>query len=158
MIENADKIHLERAIQLACMSVDATGGPFGAVVVNNNQVIGEGHNQVTINNDPTAHAEIVAIRNACNTIQNFNLSGATIYASCEPCPMCMAAIYWARISRVVYAASGEDAAKAGFDDTLIAREICTPYNQRSIEIKQDKLAGHDRCFEHWSKKADKTEY
>lgn len=158
MSNNADKNFLNRAIQLACQSIDGDGGPFGAVIVNNNQIIGEGHNQVTIINDPTAHAEIMAIRNACSNIQNFDLSGCTIYASCEPCPMCMAAIYWARISRVVYAASGDDAARAGFDDALIASEICAPYDQRSISIDREDSLQHARCFEQWLKKTDKTEY
>ncbi|MDH5483718.1 MAG: nucleoside deaminase [Gammaproteobacteria bacterium] len=158
MSSSADKNFLDRAIQLACQSIDNNGGPFGAVIVRDNKIIGEGHNQVTLINDPTAHAEIMAIRNACETIQNFDLSNCTIYSSCEPCPMCMSAIYWARINRVIYAASGEEAASAGFDDTMIAHEICIPYDQRSISIECENSLKHERCFELWAQKTDKTEY
>lgn len=158
MSMDRDRQYLEQAIELACRSVASDGGPFGAVIVKDDQVIGRGHNQVTLNNDPSAHAEIVAIRDACKTLNNFELTGCTIYASCEPCPMCMSAIYWARIQRVVYAASGEDAAEAGFDDSVIAEEICKPYSERSITIEHCECQRQSLSFEHWQKKDDKIKY
>ncbi|MCF6212345.1 MAG: nucleoside deaminase, partial [Gammaproteobacteria bacterium] len=112
----SDRDFLQQAIDLANRSVDEGGGPFGAVIVRQGLVIGRGNNRVTLDNDPTAHAEMQAIRDACRKENNFSLSDSVLYASCEPCPMCMAAIYWARIERVVFAASGEDARRAGFDD------------------------------------------
>ncbi|MCW9013073.1 MAG: nucleoside deaminase [Gammaproteobacteria bacterium] len=158
MNKNADTEFLREAVKLAIHSVEVGGGPFGAAIVKDNKIIGRGHNQVTLNNDPTAHAEVNAIRNACNTLNDFNLNGCTIYTSCEPCPMCIAAIYWARIDRVVYASTGEDAATAGFDDTLIASEICKPYNQRVMSIEHQVCADHLKSFEMWLKTENKTEY
>lgn len=158
MSSERDRQHLEQAIELACQSVANNGGPFGAVIVKDDQVIGRGHNQVTLNNDPSAHAEIIAIRDACKTLNNFELNDCTIYASCEPCPMCMSAIYWARIERVVYASSSEDAAQAGFDDSVIAEEICKPYSERSITIEQCDCHQQTLSFEHWQKKSDKIKY
>ncbi|MDQ1363542.1 MAG: guanine deaminase [Pseudomonadota bacterium] len=154
----SDNNWIQHAVQLAIDSVAKGGGPFGAVIVRNSEIIGSGFNQVTLNNDPTAHAEIMAIREACKTLQNFNLDGCTLYSSCEPCPMCLSAIYWAHISRVVYAASGAEAAQAGFDDTFIAREICIPHSQKSLAIEQHSCNNHTRCFTEWNNKSDKTPY
>jgi len=136
-----DRDFLRQAIDLANRSVDEGGGPFGAVIVRKGLVIGRGNNRVTLDNDPTAHAEVQAIRDACRKEKDFSLSGSVLYASCEPCPMCMAAIYWARIERVVFAASGEDASHAGFDDRWIARELCQPYAERSLPVEQCTCEG-----------------
>jgi guanine deaminase len=128
---------MREAIGLAQASVqNGLGGPFGAVVVQNGCIIGRGTNQVTATNDPTAHAEIIAIRQAANALHTFRLSGCEIYASCEPCPMCLAAMYWARIDRVYYAATRADAAGAGFDDALIYQDIAQPITQRRLPMMQ----------------------
>ena len=150
---------MRRAISLAQKGVDAgAGGPFGAVVVKNDEIVGEGFNQVTSINDPTAHAEIVAIRNACRNLNSFQLDDCIIYTSCEPCPMCLGAIYWARPLRVFYAATRDDAANIGFDDQFIYEEI-----EKNFEHRQMKLVNLMRdegltVFENWKNKADKTEY
>lgn len=157
-MSDSDKSFLQQSIELATQSVAQGGGPFGAVIVKNNKIIGKGHNQVTLNNDPSAHAEIMAIRDACNTLGTFTLEDCTLYSSCEPCPMCMSAIYWSRIDRVAFAASQKDAADAGFDDAFIARELCIPYEQRNIKIEHVKCHDHDKCFVEWNDKQDKTEY
>lgn len=155
---NIDKEFLQEAINISIQSVDNGGGPFGAVVVKDGKIIGRGNNQVTLNNDPTAHAEVTAIRDACKTINDFSLKGCTIYASCEPCPMCIASIYWARIERVVFAATGEDAAHAGFDDNVIAKELCIPYEKRSMLIEHLECDGCTEVFSRWVGKLDKTLY
>jgi tRNA(Arg) A34 adenosine deaminase TadA len=131
-----DEDFLAEAIALATASVEQGGGPFGAVVVKGGEVIGRGSNRVTQSNDPTAHAEVQAIREACKALNDFSLAGATLYASCEPCPMCLAAIYWARLDRLVYAARREDAAAAGFDDGVIAREMVLPEGERSLATQR----------------------
>lgn len=120
------------AVALSQQSVASGGGPFGAIIVQNGQVIAQGTNRVTPSNDPTAHAEVVAIRAACTALGTFSLQGCTIYTSCEPCPMCLGAIYWARISRIFYANTKHDAAQAGFSDAQIYTEIATEPTQRSI--------------------------
>lgn len=153
-----DIVFLQHAIELATQSVNIGGGPFGAVVVKDGNIIGRGHNQVTMINDPTAHAEVMAIRDACKNIENFSLDDCTLYASCEPCPMCISSIYWARITRVVYAANSIDAADAGFDDSFIAEEICKPYTQRSIPTDQCDCENISQSFDLWKKKNDKTPY
>lgn len=158
MHSKTDDAWIQQAIQLAIDSVAKGGGPFGAIIIKNTTIIGRGYNQVTLNNDPTAHAEIVAIRDASKTINNFSLDGCTLYTSCEPCPMCMSAIYWARINRVVYAATGHDAAQAGFDDTFIAREICLPHAQKTLAIEQCACSNRTQSFNDWQKKSDKTPY
>jgi guanine deaminase len=128
---------MREAIRLARENAEnSTGGPFGAVVVRAGQIIGRGSNRVTVGNDPTAHAEIIAIREACKAAKTWVLDGCEIYCSCEPCPMCLAAIYWARIGRLFYAAQREDAAHAGFDDELIYRELCLPMAERQVVCKQ----------------------
>lgn len=154
-----DEEFMRRAISLAQTGVDkGAGGPFGAVVVKNAEIVGEGFNQVTSTNDPTAHAEIVAIRRACERLGSFQLDDCVIYTSCEPCPMCLGAIYWARPARVFYAATREDAANIGFDDQFIYEEI-----EKNFEHRQMKLVNLLRgegltVFENWTSKTDKTEY
>src|SRR5580704_3461218 len=128
---------MTRAIQLAVENVrSASGGPFGAVIVRDGGIVAEGANQVTSINDPTAHAEVLAIRAACTKLKVFELHGCDIYTSCEPCPMCLGAIYWARLSRVYFASAAADASKVGFDDSLIYREIAQPHAQRKIPMIQ----------------------
>lgn len=135
------------------------GGPFGAIIVNQaGEIIGEGNNQVTSTNDPTAHAEVVAIRNACANIKSFQLAGCTIYTSCEPCPMCLAAIYWARPDRIVYACSRKDAANIGFDDEYIYQEIPLPIEERAIPTTQLCQKEGLSVFKNWQQKVDKVDY
>ena len=135
------------------------GGPFGAIIVNKDgEIIGEGNNKVTSSNDPTAHAEIVAIREACKELNNFQLEGCTIYTSCEPCPMCLGAIYWARPDRIVYACSREDAARIGFDDDFIYKEINVNVDEREIDTNQILREEANKVFEKWEAKTDKIEY
>jgi guanine deaminase len=129
---------LHEAIRLSLeKSRDGEGGPFGAVIVRNDEIIGQGWNRVTSTNDPTAHAEMMAIRDACRRLQTFSLAGCDIYTSCEPCPMCLAAIYWARLDRVYYAATRQDAAEIGFDDSRIYDELAMDIGNRSIPMTQD---------------------
>ena len=126
---------MQQAIQLATENVTSgRGGPFGAVIVKDGKVIATGSNQVTASNDPTAHAEVVAIRNACTALATFQLDGCEIYTSCEPCPMCLAALYWARCSTIFYGNSAADAAKAGFDDAVLYAEVKKPLEERTIPI------------------------
>ena len=147
---------MERAIELSIISL---GGPFGAVIVNKNgEIIGEGHNQVTTTNDPTAHAEMVAIRNACNNINNFQLDGCTIYTSCEPCPMCLSACYWARINKIYYANTREDAANIGFDDKHIYDEFSKTLEERSIPIIKIHNTDAITAFNNWENNKNKIEY
>ena len=154
-----DERFMLRAIHLAQEGIDKhAGGPFGAVIVKDGEIVGEGFNQVTSTNDPTAHAEVMAIRNACQNLGSFQLDGCTLYTSCEPCPMCLGAIYWARPARVFYAATREDAANAGFDDQFIYDEI-----EKNIEDRQMKLVNLMRdegltIFENWENKSDKKKY
>ena len=154
-----DKEFMRRAIELAQNGIDADqGGPFGAIVVKDGKIIGEGCNRVTSTNDPTAHAEIVAIREACQNLKSFQLDGCTIYTSCEPCPMCLGAIYWARPAQMFFACSREDAAQVGFDDDFIYNEIERPIEERHIKsinfLREEGL----KVFENWANKSDKTEY
>ena len=150
---------MRRAIELAQAGIDAgQGGPFGAIVVRDGEIIGEGCNQVTSTNDPTAHAEVVAIRAACRNLNSFQLENCVIYTSCEPCPTCLGAIYWARPLKMYFACNREDAANVGFDDRLIYEEIERPIEERRIEsinfLREEGL----RLFENWATKQDKTEY
>ncbi len=135
-----------------------TGGPFGAVIIKDGKIIARGFNKVVSTNDPTAHAEVVAIREACKTLNNFQLEGCEIYTSCEPCPMCMAAIYWARPDKVYYANSKKDAAEIGFDDDFIYKELELPYSQRKIPILRIMEKEALEAFKEWSKKSDKVHY
>lgn len=134
------------------------GGPFGAIVVRDGKIVGEGVNRVTRNNDPTAHAEVVAIRDACEKLGTFQLEGCAIYTSCEPCPMCLGAIYWARPAKVYFAASKEDAAEAGFDDAFIYKELELPFSKRSLEIQQGCEQDKNSPFDLWKDFGNKTEY
>ena len=153
-----DEYFLKKAIEMATANVLAGGGPFGAVIVRDGIIIGSGANQVTPSNDPTAHAEIVAIRNACQTMGDFRLHGSVLYTSCEPCPMCLGAIYWAHISRIVFGASKVDAANAGFDDSFIYEQFELEPNQRSIETTCMDLPESGQPFETWKKLESKIEY
>ena len=147
-----------RAIELSINSANSTGGPFGCVIVKDSKIIGEGSNKVTFSNDPTAHAEIVAIREACKKLNTFNLSDCDLYASCEPCPMCLSAIYWAHVDNIYYANTRNDAKKINFDDSLIYSEISKKIEDRKIPIKQMLRDEALKAFEIWGKKTDKIEY
>ena len=148
-----------RAIEIAREGMlSGRGGPFGAVVARNGAIIGEGTNEVTSTNDPTAHAEIVAIRNACLEIGSFQLEGCSIYTSCEPCPMCLGAVYWARPARFYYAATREDAAAAGFDDEMIYEEIALPLDERRLEAQNLLREEARRVLAEWVELPDKIEY
>ena len=147
-----------KAIELSIKSAKAKGGPFGCVIVKDNQIIAEGHNQVTSNNDPTAHAEIVAIRNACTKLNNFFLKGCDLYTSCEPCPMCLSAIYWSHIDNIFYGNTRDDAKKINFDDSLIYSEIHKKNEDRKIPIKQMMRDEALKAFDLWDNKIDKIEY
>ncbi len=147
-----------RAIELSISSANNTGGPFGCVIVKDEKIIAEGSNKVTFSNDPTAHAEIVAIREACRKLNTFNLSGFDIYTSCEPCPMCLSAIYWSHIDNIYYANTREDAKKINFDDSLIYSEFSKKMEDRKIPIKQILRDEALKAFEIWDKKKDKIEY
>lgn len=149
---------IKQAIELAAANVAKGGGPFGAIVVRDGVVIATGVNQVTRNNDPTAHAEVVAIREACRVLGDFQLSGCELYSSCEPCPMCLGAIFWARPSRVYFAATHADAAAAGFDDTFIYEQIAVLHSERDIPMIQVVDEDSSLPFERWVNRADKTEY
>jgi guanine deaminase len=149
---------LKRAIEMATENVRRNGGPFAAIVVKDGIVIATGCNQVARTNDPTAHAEIVAIREACRSLGDFQLEGCDVYTSCEPCPMCMGAIFWARPSRVFFAATHEDAAAAGFDDSFIYRQIEVPPSERGIPMIHVIDENATRPFEEWVNKPDKTTY
>lgn len=150
---------LRRAIQLAeTHSADGRNGPFGSVVVKDGEVVGEGWNQVVENSDPTAHAEVMAIRDAGKLLGAHDLTGCTIYASCEPCPMCLSAIYWARIGTVVFSASAEDAAAAGFDDTRILEELGRGWVERSLEGTQALREDGRRVLKGWAENPRKTPY
>ena len=149
---------MKRAIELSVENVDKGGGPFGSVIVKNNKIIAEGANKVTSTNDPTAHGEIVAIREACKKLNNFNLNGSELYSSCEPCPMCLSAIYWARISKIYFANSRADAQKIDFDDSLIYSELQKNINERKIPMIQMLRSEALKAFELWDKKADKVKY
>src|SRR5271156_5026477 len=141
---------MARAIELAIENVrSGRGGPFAALVVKDGRIVGEGANGVTLSNDPTAHAEVVAIRAACDAMDTFQLDGCDLYTTCEPCPMCLGAIYWARPARVFFAATSADAAEAGFDDAYIYQQIPVPFAERSVPffplLREDALA----CFREW---------
>jgi tRNA(Arg) A34 adenosine deaminase TadA len=150
---------MQRAAELAEFSLEKNlGGPFGAVVVKNGEIIGEGYNQVTSLNDPTAHAEVMAIRNACRHLGSFQLTGCEIYSSCEPCPMCMGAVYWARPDRLFYGSGRGEAASAGFDDAFIYEEIPKLQEERRIPFVFLPDAESSAVFRKWTKKKKKTEY
>ncbi|MEZ4820810.1 MAG: nucleoside deaminase [Bdellovibrionota bacterium] len=160
MQENSkDEVYLRHAIALAKKGVqNKDGGPFGAVIVRNGDIIAEGNNMVTSTNDPTAHAEIVAIRRACETLQSFQLTDCVLYSSCEPCPMCLGAIYWSRLSRLVFACTREDAADIDFDDAFLYKEIVQPVNLRAIQTEQMLREEGLEAFRMWENFADKIAY
>ena len=149
---------MRQAIELAVDNVRRGGGPFGALVEKDGIVVATGVNQVTRHNDPTAHAEVVAIREACRVLGSFQLAGCNLYTSCEPCPMCLGAIYWARPARVFFAATHDDAAAAGFDDSFIYRQIAIPHSERSIPMIRVLDEKSTRPFEDWVNHANKTAY
>lgn len=150
---------MKEAIRLSINNVeDGKGGPFGAVVVKDGKIIARGVNQVTSNNDPTAHAEVVAIRNACTTLNTFQLDDCEIYTSCEPCPMCLGAIYWARPAKLYYANTKEDAAFINFDDKFIYDEIALPVEKRKLFTKQILRSEALEAFKKWEQSAIKKDY
>lgn len=156
---NPNPEFMRRAIALSLQNMTTNeGGPFGAVVVRAGKIVGEGSNQVTSTNDPTAHAEVVAIRNACKNLGLFTLEGCDLYTSCEPCPMCLSAAYWARVDRIFFGNSRGDAASIQFDDAFIYEEVSKPLEARKIPIQQLLEGEAWKVFEIWKNKADKITY
>ena len=151
-------LFMMRAIELSIESAKSKGGPFGCVIVKNNKIIAEGSNKVTMNNDPTAHGEIVAIRAACQKLNTFNLSECDLYSSCEPCPMCLSAIYWSRIENIFYANTRIDAKSIDFDDSFIYSEINKDLENRKIKMHQMHRDEALEAFKIWEKKEDKIKY
>jgi len=150
---------MRAAIALAEKNVaDGTGGPFGAVIVRNGEIIGEGTNRVTSDNDPTAHAEVMAIRKACEKLGTYSLEGCEVYTSCEPCPMCLSAIYWARLDRIFYGNTKVDAAEIDFDDDFLYTEIPKPIGERSIPAEQMLHEESIKAFEAWAVSENKVPY
>jgi len=149
---------MREAIRLSRESVKNGGGPFGAVIVKNGEIIAAASNNVTQNNDPTAHAEVSAIREAAKKLNTFNLSGCEIYSSCEPCPMCLGAVYWAHLDKLYFANTKQDAKDIGFDDSFIYEEIDLPYEKRSIPNIQILREEAIEAFKDWEQKEDKTKY
>lgn len=151
--------YLQQAIDLATENSElGFGGPYGAVIVRGHEVLASSTNLVTKNNDPTAHAEIMAIRNACNRLNDYQLTDCILYSSCEPCPMCLAAIYWARLKAVYYACDRHDAAKSGFDDSFIYDEIQLAPDQRQIPMQQIKMTDANKPFQAWKNSRTKIAY
>jgi len=146
------------AIELSNQNIDNGGGPFGAVIVKNGKIIAKGVNRVTANNDPTAHAEVNAIREAAKVLNNFDLSGCEIYTSCEPCPMCLGAIYWSRLDKIYYANSKTDAKNINFDDAFIYDEILKPISSRKLPTKRIIPDKAIYVFKKWQQKEDKIKY
>ena len=156
-MEEKNKFML-KAIELSIKSAETIGGPFGCVIVKENKIISEGSNKVTSTNDPTAHGEIVAIRDACLKLNTFNLSGCELYSSCEPCPMCLSAIYWSHIEKIFYANSRNDAKNIDFDDSFIYSEINKKIEDRKIEMRQMLRDEAIKAFKIWDNKVDKIKY
>lgn len=157
-VSDLNPAFMREAIGLSLSSVDAGGGPFGAVVVQADQIIGRGQNRVTADLDPTAHAEIVAIRDACRTIGNFSLAGCAIYSSCQPCPMCLSAIYWARLDAIVFGNTADDAASIGFDDRRLYTALA--YSSGEELLPMDTMLRDEAivAFQRWAAKADRVPY
>ena len=149
---------MQKAIEISIESINSGGGPFGSVIVKDNKIISEGMNRVTVNNDPTAHGEIVAIRAATKVLNDFNLKGCELYTSTEPCPMCYSAIFWSRIDKIYYANTKKDAQQVDFDDSLIYSELQQSINKRKIPMIQLMRKEALVAFELWDKKIDKVEY
>lgn len=158
IITDEDIRFMNMAAELAEKNIDEGGGPFGAVIVRNGEVVATGVNRVTANNDPTAHAEVNAIRNACSKEQTFNLSGCVIYTSCEPCPMCLSALYWAGVSRIYYGNTQDDADAINFSDRFIYQELDKPKTERMIPCVKMDSSRTIKAFEKWASKDDKIEY
>ena len=159
IMSDQHKIFMRQAIELSRRKMNENcGGPFGAIIVRQGKVIGEGWNKVTSTNDPTAHAEVTAIRSACQAARDFSLKGCEIYTSCEPCPMCLAAIYWARIDHIFYANTRKDAADIGFDDDFLYKEITLPESARTKPIHRLLPDEAKSVFDEWAQKADKVAY
>ena len=159
MNKTSQETFMQEAVSAALKGMNNNeGGPFGCVVVKDGKIVGRGNNKVTSNNDPTAHAEVMAIRDACKNLNSFQLEGCEIYTSCEPCPMCFGAIYWARPDKVFYGCSQKDAADIDFDDEFIYKEIELPYEKRSIPFEQFARDIALEPFQKWSEKDDKTVY
>lgn len=154
----SDKEFLNLAIEIAKENIAKGGGPFGAVIVKDGEVVARSGNSVTLDNDPTAHAEVNCIRKACRVLGTFDLSGCVIYSSCEPCPMCLSAIYWARLDKLFYAATRRDAASAGFDDDFIYREIPLADRERSLHCEHINTETSCMPFDCWREKADRVKY
>ncbi len=158
-MKERDEEFMHEAIALSRAGMErGDGGPFGCVIVKEGKVVGRGNNRVTSTNDPTAHAEVVAIRDACAKLNNFQLDGCTVYTSCEPCPMCLGALYWARPARIVYAATREDAADAGFDDSFIYEELPLPPGERRYAMENVFREEAQTVFEAWKAMTDKVGY
>ncbi len=157
-ITDDDIRFMNMAAELAEKNIDEGGGPFGAVIVRDGEVVATGVNRVTANNDPTAHAEVTAIRNACSKEQTFNLSGCVIYTSCEPCPMCLSALYWAGVSRIYYGCTQEEAEAVNFSDKFIYQEFVKPKSERLIPCIKMDSSRTIKVFEKWAEKSDKVEY
>lgn len=153
-----DEKFMQQAIQISIDNIANGGGPFGAVIVKNGEVVASGANRVVPDNDPTAHAEVSAIRQACKNLGTFNLEGCTIYSSCEPCPMCLSAIYWSRISRLCYGNTKRDAAEINFDDSFIYDQLHLNYDERSLKCEHFLRNQALAAFHLWAEKEDKTEY
>lgn len=149
---------LQRAVDLAVEAADGAGGPFGAIVARGDDVLAEGTNRVTRDGDPTAHAEIVAIRAACARLESFRLDGCVLYSSCEPCPMCLAATWWARVERVVFAATRDDAARAGFDDSALYAEVAAPLERRGLPITRGDVTDARAPFDAWAANPNRVPY
>ena len=149
---------MQRAIDLAVENVRNGGGPFGAVIARGGEIVAEGVNRVTSQHDPTAHAEVQAIRKACSELNTFDLTGLDIYASCEPCPMCLGAIYWAHLDHLYFAGTKDDAARIGFDDAFIYKELPLPIHERKLPTEAMMNAEAHAPFVAWQEKADKVEY
>ena len=149
---------MKKAIELSIENINKGGGPFACVIVKDNKIIAEGSNKVTTTNDPTAHGEIVAIREACKKLNDFSLKGCDLYSTCEPCPMCLSAIYWARINKIYYANTRKDAQKIDFDDSLIYSELKKTIKERKIPMIQMMRSEALKAFELWDRKTDKVKY
>ena len=156
-MEEKNKFML-KAVELSIKSAETIGGPFGCVIVKENKIISEGSNKVTSTNDPTAHGEIVAIREACLKLNTFNLSGCELYSTCEPCPMCLSAIYWSHIDKIFYANTGDDAKNIDFDDSFIYSEISKKIDDRKIQMIQLHRDEALKAFKIWDQKVDKIKY
>ena len=157
-INDQDRQFMKMACDLACENIDRGGGPFGAVIVKDGEVIAAAGNSVTLDNDPTAHAEVNAIRRACSLTGNFKLDGCVVYSSCEPCPMCLSALYWAGVSRIYYANTAADADLINFSDDFIYKEIEKPHLERAIPCIHMEETSAIEAYSKWTSKEDKIEY